>query len=122
MFKTKILFLGPCETGKTTIANYLADASEVIGGLYRPTQGVRILEFESNGLEINGRNINAEVELWDCSGDKKSILSYFILHIFSNLTHKCIGRLIEGGHLINKRGSVKEGDKELWKDIIHCWS
>lgn len=74
MFKTKILFLGPCETGKTTIANYLADASEVIGGQYRPTQGVRILEFESNGLEINGRNISAEVELWDCSGDKKSVL------------------------------------------------
>ncbi len=34
-------------------------------------QGVRIVEFESNDLELNGKNMDAEVELWDCSGDKQ---------------------------------------------------
>lgn len=38
---------------------------------YRPTQGVRIVEFESNQLELEGEQVNAEVELWDCSGDRK---------------------------------------------------
>uniref|UniRef100_A0A914UPD6 Intraflagellar transport protein 22 homolog n=1 Tax=Plectus sambesii TaxID=2011161 RepID=A0A914UPD6_9BILA len=70
-FKTKILILGPIQSGKTTIANYLADATEMTGGDYRPTQGVRIVEFESNDLELHGKSIDAEVELWDCSGDKK---------------------------------------------------
>jgi Rab-like protein 5 len=88
MFKTKIIILGPCKSGKTTIANYLADATENFGGEYRPTHGkihthsiiclictlgVRIVEFESNDLELNGRNIDAEVELWDCSGDRKFV-------------------------------------------------
>lgn len=39
MFKTKILILGPMQAGKTTIANYLADAVENFVGDYRPTHG-----------------------------------------------------------------------------------
>eukprot|EP00731_Ephydatia_muelleri_P022761 Em0015g344a len=39
---------------------------------YHPTQGVRILEFESEGENPStGKAFKAEVELWDCSGDKK---------------------------------------------------
>uniref|UniRef100_A0A914BUZ5 Uncharacterized protein n=1 Tax=Acrobeloides nanus TaxID=290746 RepID=A0A914BUZ5_9BILA len=34
-------------------------------------QGVRIVEFESNELELDGERVDAEVELWDCSGDRK---------------------------------------------------
>ncbi|XP_077995703.1 intraflagellar transport protein 22 homolog [Glandiceps talaboti] len=71
MYKAKILVLGPCESGKTTISNFLADATETSGGEYHPTQGVRILEFESNGLNVAGRSVTAEVELWDCSGNQK---------------------------------------------------
>jgi adenylate kinase family enzyme len=42
MFKTKILILGPVKSGKTTIANYLADAVENFVGDYRPTHGENI--------------------------------------------------------------------------------
>ncbi|KAM7400418.1 hypothetical protein PAMA_004891 [Pampus argenteus] len=69
MFKAKILFIGPNESGKTVLANFLSDTTENVGGEYRPTQGVRILEFESQ-LEGSGDK-TCEVELWDCSGDFK---------------------------------------------------
>nr|CAD7425444.1 unnamed protein product [Timema monikensis] len=71
MIKLKILFVGPCASGKTTIANLLADATENSSGDYHPTQGVRILEFESPVLNVNNKPSKAEVELWDCSGDHK---------------------------------------------------
>lgn len=72
MFKAKVLVLGPCESGKTVISNFLSDATETSGGEYHPTQGVRILEFECNGIEISlGKTANCEVELWDCSGNHK---------------------------------------------------
>ncbi|XP_076434795.1 uncharacterized protein LOC143274759 isoform X2 [Babylonia areolata] len=61
---------GMVQCGKTVICNFLADATEVSGGDYRPTQGVRILEFEVNGLSVPGRS-SVDVELWDCSGDNK---------------------------------------------------
>ncbi|XP_068197136.1 intraflagellar transport protein 22 homolog [Antennarius striatus] len=70
MFKTKILFIGPSESGKTILANFLSDITENVGGEYRPTQGVRIVEFESQ-LEGSGDNRACDVELWDCSGDLK---------------------------------------------------
>ncbi|XP_033627965.1 intraflagellar transport protein 22 homolog [Asterias rubens] len=70
MIKAKILVVGPCESGKSVISNFLADATETSGGEYHPTQGVRILEFESNSNQIGARS-SAEVELWDCSGDQK---------------------------------------------------
>ncbi|CAH1801181.1 unnamed protein product [Owenia fusiformis] len=71
MFKTKVLVLGPCESGKTVLSNFLSDATDTSGGEYHPTVGVRILEFESNNLNVAGKNSSAEVELWDVSGDKK---------------------------------------------------
>ncbi|KAI1710578.1 ras of complex, roc, domain of DAPkinase domain-containing protein [Ditylenchus destructor] len=68
----KIPILGPPKSGKTSIANYLADSEDVNANReYRPTQGVRIVEFESNQLELEGEHVNAEVELWDCSGDTR---------------------------------------------------
>lgn len=69
MFKTKILFVGPNESGKTVLANFLSDTTENVGGKYRPTQGVRILEFESQPEGSGDKT--CEVELWDCSGDFK---------------------------------------------------
>ncbi|XP_068679299.1 intraflagellar transport protein 22 homolog isoform X1 [Montipora capricornis] len=72
MFKAKILVVGPCQSGKTVISNFLSDATETSGGDYHPTQGVRILEFECNGIELSpGKTANCEVELWDCSGNHK---------------------------------------------------
>ncbi|KAK2173172.1 hypothetical protein NP493_895g00023 [Ridgeia piscesae] len=72
MFKAKVLIIGPCRSGKTVIANFLSDATETSSDDYHPTQGCRILEFEINNIPVpKGTNVNAEVELWDCSGDNK---------------------------------------------------
>ncbi|TMW59951.1 hypothetical protein Poli38472_005020 [Pythium oligandrum] len=53
----------PKEAGKTTIANFLSEQSDRLGGQerYQPTMGVRILELERNKTNI---------ELWDVSGDQ----------------------------------------------------
>ncbi|GLH03994.1 Intraflagellar transport protein 22 [Gryllus bimaculatus] len=59
------------QCGKTTVANFLSDATENLGGDYHPTQGVRILEFEVQSLNVNNKHVKAEIELWDCSGDHK---------------------------------------------------
>jgi len=62
------------QSGKTHLCNYLADATESTGGDYRPTKGVRILEFECDGEHpTTGDYVRADVELWDCSGDKKCV-------------------------------------------------
>ncbi|CAG0918463.1 unnamed protein product [Notodromas monacha] len=73
MQKLKIVVAGPKKGGKTVLANILAEASENPIGAYRPTKGVRIIEFEgtasgssSSGLPLN---VKVDVEMWDCSGD-----------------------------------------------------
>ncbi|KAL3990517.1 Miro-like family protein [Acanthocheilonema viteae] len=71
--KIKILVLGPPKSGKTMISNYLADSSDISLNIHRSTRGVRIVEFESNELELDGERVEAEVELWDCSGDKQYV-------------------------------------------------
>ena len=40
---------------------------------------LRILEFEQSGIQINGRNVNAEVEMWDVSGDHKYVIIYYFI-------------------------------------------
>ncbi|XP_062515422.1 intraflagellar transport protein 22 homolog [Corticium candelabrum] len=67
----KLLVVGPPEAGKTAVSNFLSDISESTSGTYRPTQGVRILEFPVHSLRIGGRNVTAEVELWDCAGSPR---------------------------------------------------
>ncbi|XP_037566264.1 intraflagellar transport protein 22 homolog [Dermacentor silvarum] len=67
----KIIVIGPCQSGKTAISNYLAEATENSSGQYQPTKGVRILEFESPQILVKGRQTTTPVELWDCSGDQK---------------------------------------------------
>ncbi|KAL0838808.1 hypothetical protein ABMA28_016846 [Loxostege sticticalis] len=66
--KLKILMIGPSESGKTMIANYLSESINIEeAGTPRPTQGVRIVEFELPNLSVNGKNNNIDIELWDCS-------------------------------------------------------
>ncbi|XP_071453232.1 intraflagellar transport protein 22 homolog [Hetaerina americana] len=88
MFKSKIVVLGPIKSGKTSISNILSNAVERFGGDYRPTKGVRILEFESSYLQIHERNINTEIELWDCSGDHK------YKHFWPVFLHKAVGCIL----------------------------
>ncbi|XP_071944478.1 intraflagellar transport protein 22 homolog isoform X2 [Antedon mediterranea] len=71
MLKAKILVLGPCKSGKSVLSNFFAQATDLAGSEYRPTQGVRILEFESTSLQKDGKSSTLDVELWDCSGDTK---------------------------------------------------
>jgi len=69
MSKAKVIVIGPPESGKTFLCNFLADATEFSGGEYHPTQGVRILEFETTASDSSRSNL--DVELWDCSGDRR---------------------------------------------------
>ena len=80
-------------------------------GLYRPTVGVRILEFESQNLDVNNRNIRADVELWVREHVKK--LAFLTDPSAKALTPLAV---ISGGH----------GDKKIHfiKIVIrvHIWS
>ncbi|XP_038615281.1 intraflagellar transport protein 22 homolog [Tachyglossus aculeatus] len=67
MLKAKILFVGPSESGKTILANFLTDSSDITE--YNPTQGVRILEFENP--QVTNQGTVCEFQLWDCGGDRK---------------------------------------------------
>uniref|UniRef100_A0AC35U6P1 Rab-like protein 5 n=1 Tax=Rhabditophanes sp. KR3021 TaxID=114890 RepID=A0AC35U6P1_9BILA len=67
--RIKILVLGPVKCGKTSIANFLADSTELRSLEYHPTIGARVLEFVGDELEVDGVNLEADIELWDCSGD-----------------------------------------------------
>lgn len=70
------------QSGKTHLCNYLADATESTGGDYRPTKGVRILEFECDGENpTTGDYVRADVELWDCSGDKRCVCVCTCVHL-----------------------------------------
>lgn len=66
----KLVVIGPLESGKTTVSNFLADASEIPYNYY-PTYGVRILEVEAQGIIVNNKTVSKDIEIWDCSGDLK---------------------------------------------------
>ncbi|CAH1408339.1 unnamed protein product [Nezara viridula] len=67
MIKLKIVLIGPSKSGKSTIANFLSEAIDYTNTEYRPTPGVRILEFELK----NNESSQTEIELWDCSGEMR---------------------------------------------------
>merc|ERR1719443_2677278 len=66
--RQKVLLIGPAEAGKSTIANVLAENADSASETYRPTVGVRILEFEG---EVRCVSRHVTIELWDVSGDTK---------------------------------------------------
>lgn len=71
--RVKILIIGPAHAGKTAIANFIAERSEVLNPNYHPTAATRIVEFEKLGPK-NPRRPGQDqvlVELWDVSGDAK---------------------------------------------------
>ncbi|XP_039273407.1 intraflagellar transport protein 22 homolog [Styela clava] len=70
MFKAKIIVVGPCESGKTAVSNFLGDQTDHSESNYHPTAGVRILEFEQQ-VKSRNRNVDVEIELWDCSGSEE---------------------------------------------------
>ena len=68
----KLLVIGPSMSGKSTISNYVSEHSDQLQE-YRPTAGVRILEFEKEAPKHPKHPIQEKVmvELWDVSGDIK---------------------------------------------------
>ncbi|KAJ1555427.1 Intraflagellar transport protein 22 [Cladochytrium tenue] len=67
--KITVFLVGPQRSGKTAVANHLADLGDSLtGSEYHPTRGVRILEFD-RPVRVRGREVGLSVELWDCSGD-----------------------------------------------------
>ena len=70
LLKAKVLLGGPCESGKTILANFLTEASDITE--YNPTQGVRILEFKNPHVTSNNKGAGCEFELWDHGSDPKS--------------------------------------------------
>lgn len=68
----QILLLVCQQSGKTSLANFLSDAKDVLSiGQYRPTVGCRILEFQlESSYSTRGAN-NRDIQLWDCSADRR---------------------------------------------------
>ena len=78
----KILIIGPMQSGKSTVANFISERSDGPSN-YRPTVGVRILEFEKQAPKNPKRPGQDKVliELWDVSGDSKY---KYIIYIYYN--------------------------------------
>uniref|UniRef100_A0ABI7W8U8 Intraflagellar transport 22 n=1 Tax=Felis catus TaxID=9685 RepID=A0ABI7W8U8_FELCA len=68
-FSTALLSFSLPQSGKTVLANFLTESSDITE--YNPTQGVRILEFENPHVTSNDKGTACEFELWDCGGDPK---------------------------------------------------
>ncbi|KAG5446037.1 Intraflagellar transport protein 22 [Clonorchis sinensis] len=70
MNRIKVVVVGPSDCGKSYLCNFLSEAIEQVTGDYRPTVGVRIIEYEVN-VSVKTKPVKVEVELWDLSGDVK---------------------------------------------------
>ncbi|KAB0792944.1 hypothetical protein PPYR_12564 [Photinus pyralis] len=68
--KVKVLLIGPVNSGKSRFANFLCDLDASLPEDIRPTQGLRILEYEIADVEIGGHKCEVDVQLWDASGDE----------------------------------------------------
>ena len=129
----KVLIIGPQRCGKTRIANCLSDFEASPNfEQYNQTSGVRILESE-RVIRVEGRSVRqqvrpvprapevppyspahartaAQVELWDCSGDKK----------YEN----CWPAILRDAHgvimVYDPTVKTQEKDIELWhKAFVH---
>eukprot|EP00658_Telonema_sp_P-2_P077959 TRINITY_DN718_c0_g1_i3.p1 TRINITY_DN718_c0_g1~~TRINITY_DN718_c0_g1_i3.p1 ORF type:complete len:217 (+),score=60.00 TRINITY_DN718_c0_g1_i3:179-829(+) len=69
--RAKIMVVGPKQSGKSAISDFLATQRESPKESYDPTAGVRIQEFEMNapGKSPHSEGPRIGVELWDVSGD-----------------------------------------------------
>ena len=70
---TKVVMIGPPHSGKTTLANYLADATDSTSGEYHPTSGVRILEFSCNLPDSKAVDVGFD---WFCSFEVSHLKSF----------------------------------------------
>ena len=68
----RFLLLGPAKSGKTRIANYLADFEKNPNlETYNPTMALRVLEFDAHTQNKNHRNLTLPLQVFDTSGNRK---------------------------------------------------
>jgi Rab-like protein 5 len=94
----KILVLGPKEAGKTVLANVLAENTDAATDTYRPTVGVRVLEFDAE------KTSGAHIELWDVSGDDK------YSGCWPAIQQKCVGIIL----VYNPETAQQVAEVEAW--------
>ncbi|KAH8041845.1 hypothetical protein HPB51_018639 [Rhipicephalus microplus] len=79
----KIIVIGPCQSGKTAISNYLAEATENSSGQYQPTKGVRYNNFvQSQGVKDSQCVVFCHRKSSDRPAGNPSQLS----HLFARVT------------------------------------
>jgi Rab-like protein 5 len=67
-YKTvKILVVGPSQSGKSAISDFISERNTTVSSNYRPTAGVRIIEFERDAPHNPKKPATTKtiVELWD---------------------------------------------------------
>ncbi|XP_066109537.1 intraflagellar transport protein 22 homolog isoform X1 [Saccopteryx bilineata] len=69
MLKAKIFFMGPSQSGKTVLAKFLMEPSDITE--YNPTQRVGILEFENPYVTSNNKGTWCKYEVWNRGGHQK---------------------------------------------------
>eukprot|EP00427_Karlodinium_veneficum_P011854 CAMPEP_0169095320 /NCGR_PEP_ID=MMETSP1015-20121227/18415_1 /TAXON_ID=342587 /ORGANISM="Karlodinium micrum, Strain CCMP2283" /LENGTH=194 /DNA_ID=CAMNT_0009156035 /DNA_START=63 /DNA_END=648 /DNA_ORIENTATION=+ len=102
--RQKVILIGPSEGGKSTIANVLAENAETASETYRPTVGVRILEFEGEVRNVSQR---VTIELWDVSGE-------FMQPSFKNAGQPSRKTLLDVCSFITREKQDHEQDIDKW--------
>lgn len=103
MTKLKIIMIGPEQSGKSVIANYLHDPTKESPRPYRPTQGARILELERD-VTVDGGEKRVSIQLWDISGNLRHE------HLWSLFQEDVDGVIL-----------VSNADRHGQKDEIEGW-
>lgn len=101
--KLKILILGPSGSGKSCLANYLAEKPEPIDKNYKPTVGLRILELEKTVCHSRAPAGELwQIQLWDISGDQRYD------HCWTAIKHETNGVIIvhNGNHLFSNQQPI----------------
>ncbi|XP_018333021.1 intraflagellar transport protein 22 homolog [Agrilus planipennis] len=68
-YKVRITLVGPSKSGKSKLANYIADINCKLPEELHPTKGLRILEYDINNVKIRNEKSTVDVQLWDTSGN-----------------------------------------------------
>ncbi|CAD5124991.1 DgyrCDS13233 [Dimorphilus gyrociliatus] len=78
----KIVLFGPRNSGKSTIANYIAaiEPYSIHKRGLKPTKGVRIIEFDAKDVLLRVGKRKCDIELWDVGEPKTE----FMKSIFRN--------------------------------------
>lgn len=57
------------QSGKSRIANFLADLNYDLPQDLQPTKTLRIVEFDINNADVDGIKCDIDVQLWDTTGN-----------------------------------------------------